>query len=292
MLKATDISSAAFSKSMNGYKQDEVDALLDQIEADYRQFGKIVSDFQTRIGALTKENEELRSTGNSIQNVLVSAQLLADQIVNEAKKNAEEIVAKAEAQAAELRTKAETEAAQADRKTAEAQAQADAQIAARMQEAVQKSEGMITAAHDSVARQQLLFDQIKAQVAAFKQEITRLYKEHAALIDRIPDEVPMDAVHSAEALSALIDEKPQLSQFIPDAAPEASAPQPEPAAETPAEPAPAAEAEPAPTQPEAQPLPTPPAHTGGFQFRAEIPEEKPPEQERETTGGLFRKRNK
>lgn len=289
MLKASDISNATFAKSMNGYKQDEVDELLDTIEADYQQFGKVVTDLQAKIATLTKENDELRTAGNSIQNVLVSAQLLADQIVNDAKAKAEEITAKAEIDAADTLKASQAAAEEADKKAAVAQKIAEDKIASMMKEAVQKSEGMITAAHDSVARQQLLFDQLKAEIASFKQEITQKYKEHVELLSKIPDEVPFDASHAADALCALITEKPDLSQFIPSEATTATE------ESKPQEPEPQEAVAPEEAAEKVAPSSAPPvsATQMGFQIQTDILGESVKEDiEEKEPAGLFRKRNK
>ena len=97
MLSATEIRNAKFSKSMGGYKQEEVDILLDKIEADYAQHERTVRDFQLQIEKLNKELADLKEAQNSIQNVLLSAQRLADKIVGEAKEKSEEIIKNAEA---------------------------------------------------------------------------------------------------------------------------------------------------------------------------------------------------
>jgi len=46
MLSSNDIRDIKFSKSVGGYKQDEVDVLLDKVEADYEQYERTVSDLQ------------------------------------------------------------------------------------------------------------------------------------------------------------------------------------------------------------------------------------------------------
>ena len=85
MLSSSDIRGISFSKSMHGYKQDEVDVLLDKVEADYEQNERTIRALQDEIERLKNEIEGYKSSQNSIQNVLLNAQRLAAQIVAEAK---------------------------------------------------------------------------------------------------------------------------------------------------------------------------------------------------------------
>jgi len=96
MLSASDIKNVKFSKSMSGYKQEEVDILLDKIEADFAQYERALKEIQAKNEALNKEIEDLKASQNSIQSVLLSAQQLADKIVSEAKEKSEEIIKNAE----------------------------------------------------------------------------------------------------------------------------------------------------------------------------------------------------
>ena len=92
MLSVAEIRNVKFTKAMGGYKQEEVDVLLDRIEADYTQFERAFKEYKAKIDSMNKEIETLKSSQNSIQNVLLSAQKLADQIVDEAKQKSEEII--------------------------------------------------------------------------------------------------------------------------------------------------------------------------------------------------------
>ena len=92
MLSATEIRNVKFTKAMGGYKQEEVDVFLDRIETDYNQFDRIIKEYKAKIESMNAEMEGLKNSQNSIQNVLLSAQKLADQIVDEAKQKSAEII--------------------------------------------------------------------------------------------------------------------------------------------------------------------------------------------------------
>ena len=214
MLSSSEIKSVKFSKAMSGYKSDEVDVFLDKIEADYAQFDRTVSEYQARIEKLQKEVEEYKEAQNSIQSVLVSAQVLADKIVNEAKEKSEEIIKNAEANISvitahekELSTTFEIKAQ--DRKNA-----LEKELEEMTKKAQEKAEAITTAAQDAVKRQQMLFDKLKLEIAAFKSSITAKYKEHLESLSMIPDTVPSEPTYLASVVATALDKEPNISKYI------------------------------------------------------------------------------
>ena len=220
MLSSKDIRNVKFSKSVGGYKQEEVEILLDKVEADYDRFERILSEMQEKNEKLTAEIESYRSSQTSIQNVLISAQRLADQMVEEAKTKSAEIVKNAES-SIETITAKEKELTQAfDRKASERKAQLQTELDETVRTAAEKSKSIEKATEDSVKRQQMLFDKLKLEVSAFKADITKTYKEHLELLQKIPDEVPMDPEEIARLVSAEIDKIPDVEEFIEPSAQE------------------------------------------------------------------------
>lgn len=268
MYNANDIRNVRFSKQMNGYKQEEVDIFLDSVEQDYQQFDSKFAELNAQILTLKKENDDLKISQSGLQNVLVSAQKLADQIVEEAKKSAEEIIVEAKVRAGEI-TKTVEEQAAADKLIAEQNKQrAAAEYAEIMKKTADKSQEMISAAHDSVARQQLLFDKLKLDIVNFKSQIMAIYKEHIDSLSKLPDEVPFDSARAAEAAAFAFDSKPDFTKGEPKAEPET---EPEaPAAEAEEEPAEAVTVD-AVVEPEVS--------FSGFQIQADAIAEEPTEDE-------------
>ncbi len=214
MLSAAEIRNVKFTKSMGGYKQEEVDVLLDRIESDYAQFDRAVKEYRAKIEAMNKEIESLKSSQNSIQNVLVSAQKLADQIVDEAKQKSEQIVKNAETNL-EVITAREKELATAfELKAQERKAKLEKELADMVKTAQIKADSMKTAAEDSVARQQLLYDKLKMEMSAFKAAVSAKYKEHLEMLKALPDVAPMDPKRIAEVVSAAVDKAPNPESFI------------------------------------------------------------------------------
>lgn len=214
MLSSLEIKNVKFSKAMGGYKQEEVDVLLDKIEADYLQFERVVKEFQAKVEALEAENQEFKNSQNSIQNVLLSAQNLADKIVNEAKEKSEEIIRSAESNISEITNREKELSASFEYKAQERKAQVENELNGMIAEAEAKAAAIIKGAEDAVARQQMLFDKYRIEIAAFKSGITAKYKEHLELLSVIPDTVPLTPEEMSAAITAEFNKAPNPESFI------------------------------------------------------------------------------
>ena len=173
---------------------------------------------------MNKEMENLKNSQNSIQNVLISAQKLADQIVEEAKQKSEEIVKTAQTNI-ETITAREKELAEAfEIKAQERKTKLEQELSDMVKAAQIKADSIKAAAEDSVARQQLLYDKIKMEMSAFKAAVTSKYKEHLEMLKALPDTAPLDPKRMAEIVAAELDKTPPAEKYIPDSgekAPEA-----------------------------------------------------------------------
>ncbi len=214
MLTAQDIKNIAFSNSRKGYNIDEVDVFLDKIEADYIQYERIINQFKTEIEELKAANEEYKNAQNSIQNVLLNAQKLADQIVNEAREKSEEIIINAEKNISAI-TAQEKELANAfELKAVERKSNLQRELDEMIEKANLKAKSITDAAEDSVKRQQILFDKLRLEIAAFKTAITAKYKEHLSILQDIPDTVKLSPEEMTEIIYAKIDAVPNPEDFI------------------------------------------------------------------------------
>lgn len=214
MLSSSDIRGISFSKSMHGYKQDEVDVLLDKVEADYEQNERTIRAMQDEIERLKNEIEGYKSSQNSIQNVLLNAQRLADQIVAEAKEKSAEIIGEAQKNVDVFAAKEKELSAAFEEKASQRKTAVEKEIESTLRAAKLKNDSIEAATNDSVARQQLLFDKLKLEISAFKADVTKRYKEHLEILQKLPDEVPMDPKRIAEAVSAAVDRVPNEEEFI------------------------------------------------------------------------------
>lgn len=250
-----EIQEIRFSKSMSGYKPDEVDSFCDKVYEDYIKFAEILKAKQEQIERLENQIKENQSSAESINTVLISAQKLADSILAEANIKAEDIVNNANNEAELIKQRTKKALEEIDAVITEQKNQAAKEAEVMLNEAARKSEGMILAAKDSVAREQLLFDKLRAEVAAFKKDIKTAYKSHLESLSALPEEVPVNPEQASVAIEEIISKEPDLRTFI-----ERAEPAQEPVTEAPAESEP--EAEPvsqpaAEVEPEAEEAPEP-----------------------------------
>lgn len=214
MLSSMEIRNVKFSKSVGGYKQEEVDIFLDKIEEDYEQYEHIISTLNSKIDGLEGKIRDYETSQSSIQNVLLSAQKLADQIVAEAKEKSGEIIKNAETSIETITVKEKELTDAFERKAEIRKAQVEKELEQVTEKAEKKAEAVEKAVADSIKRQQLLFDKTKLEVSAFKAEITKIYKQHLELLQELPNEVPMDPEHIAEVVSARFDKAPEAEEFV------------------------------------------------------------------------------
>ena len=214
MLSAKEIRNIKFSKSMSGYKQEEVDILLDKVESDYEQFERTLREMAAKIEQLKGELAESKSSQGSIESVLISAQKLADQIVEEAKTKSAQIVASAESSISDITTKEQELTAAFDRKANKRKAELEDDIEKIIAAAEARQQIIEKATQDSIDRQKALFDKMKIEVAAFKSDITAKYKEHIEILSKLPDSVPTDPAEIAAAVSAATEKVPSVREFI------------------------------------------------------------------------------
>ena len=89
-----------------------------------------------------------------------------------------------------------------------------AKLANMVKDAKIKADSITAAANDSVQRQQVLFDKLKLEVAAFKSAVTSKYKEHLSILQEIPDAVQMDPERMAQVITAKLNDVPSPESFI------------------------------------------------------------------------------
>lgn len=228
------IRSVKFDYAMRGYKVTDVEMFLDEVANDVDELVAQNRALNERISALMKEKDigvsaiqsepqqlEVPKVNSSdsieqVQGIIVSAQRFSDQIINEANEKAASILFEANSKAKEIDEKVASVLAAFEKDIAERKANADSEISKMLTDAAIKSEGIITAAHDSVARQQMLFDKLKVEVSEFKKKLFDNHKQQLEILQKIPDSVPYDPEHAAKALEFKIDAEPDFRSFIPN----------------------------------------------------------------------------
>ena len=212
MLTVAEIKDVKFGRAMGGYKTEDVDVLLDKIEADYAAFERMIKEYELKIETLNSEIEGFKNSQSSIQNVLVSAQGLADKIVKEAKEKSEQIITQAQNSIENITVREKELSAAFELKAQEQKSALDKELKAMIEDAQKKAQIITAGAEEQVKKQQMLFDNLRLEVASFKSDITSKYKEHIELITKIPDTVPEDPKYVADVLGTEYDQKNQVKE--------------------------------------------------------------------------------
>ncbi len=214
MLSASEVRNVRFATAMTGYRKEDVDVFLDKVEADYIQIERTLTEMSNQINQLKNELEESKNAQGNIQNILVSAQKFADQIVEEAKQKSAEIVSAAEESIKRITAQEKELTTTFDQRASERKDALQKDVDAIIANAEKKQAAVENATQDCIDRQQLLFNKMKIEIAAFKAEITSKYKEHLELLASIPDTVPSEPAEIAAAVSLSFDNVPSVQEYV------------------------------------------------------------------------------
>ena len=201
MITVDDIREIDFSTSMSGYKKSEVDDFLDELAIDYENLLKKYQELAQKANTSAVESKPAttENTTEAVHGILDSAQRFSDQLISEAKQKAEEILTAAALKAKELEEKIENDKRNHEQLMLNLKAQVEAEAADKLKAAAEKSESLIVAAKDSVARQQLLFDKLRVEADNFKSGLLNSYKKQLELLNEFPTAVPFEVKKQVEA---------------------------------------------------------------------------------------------
>ena len=201
MLTPQEVSGRAFTKAaFGGYNMAMVDEFLDELTDDYTSLYKENAALKAKLKVLVDKVEEYRATEDSMRAALLTAQRMANTMVEEAEEKKKALLAGAEDEA----------------------------------------RAKIGALQEQIAEEQCRLNAAKAATADFVQKTREVAQAQLALLDRVPDMTPeqiagdADKAAQPEADVAAIEEK-ILSAF-PPAEEAAPAEEPEPEEEKPLEP--------------------------------------------------------
>ena len=100
MLTPQEVSEHAFAKaSFGGYNMAMVDEFLDVLTEDYTALYKENATLKAKMKVLVDKVEEYRSTEDAMRKALLTAQKMADDLVDEAKQKRDKLLQNAEADA-------------------------------------------------------------------------------------------------------------------------------------------------------------------------------------------------
>lgn len=91
----TEIQNKQFDKAMSGYRADDVTAYLSEVAAYAQKLLAEKAELEQKMMVLAEKLEEYREDEDSLRAALIGAQKLGDSVVRESKKKAEQILAEA-----------------------------------------------------------------------------------------------------------------------------------------------------------------------------------------------------
>lgn len=214
MLGSTEIRNVKFSKAMGGYKTEEVERLIQKIADDYEEFEDRTKKFQSKIEEMKSELEQLKKEKSSINNVLLSAQQLADKTVADANAEAEKILNEVKEDAEKARADFEAEKNNLINEKNQLIVDTNAEkerINAQFNEFVrnndEKQKAVLEECRKAVETEQLLYEKLKLTVADFKKHVLSMYSSHIQSIEDIPDEICSDPETVAKAVALSFSEE-------------------------------------------------------------------------------------
>ncbi len=168
MIKARDINSQRFEKAAFGYKQEDVDAFLAEIAADYAQLEKENEDINAKLQVLADRVREYRKDEEAVKDALLFAQKEGHRVVTEASEKAEEMLRNAKLESDKM-----------------------------VNDATVDTKKAIDDVRDELKREQKNLTYLQKQVSAFKKNLFDLYKSHLEMISSLPQSDEEDEYEDA-----------------------------------------------------------------------------------------------
>ena len=159
MITANDIHELRFEKAAFGYKQEDIDEFLTQLEHELELNQQELEDSNNKIQVLADKVREYMRDEDALKDALLGAQRQGHQIIAEANERAYEIIAEAKRKADEMMD--------------EVTVQHDALLKRNQEE--------IASAHEQLA-------DARKKVADFKKALFDMYREHLEVLSAMPEE--------------------------------------------------------------------------------------------------------
>lgn len=189
------------SSPVGGYKKSDVDLFLEEIASEVEFLMRQKLEADRKLQEISKKAPEAALSSAGIQNVLVSAQRVAEQLTDDARVQAESIIADANLKLTEAGLKAQEIISEAEKNASLLGKTAEAEATKIIAEAVKKSEEIVASSKESVDLQQKLYDRLKVEVSDFKKKAVAQCAATMELLNQLPDEIPFDAERSKTVLA-------------------------------------------------------------------------------------------
>lgn len=158
MMTAKDIRDKRFEKASWGYRPEDIDEFLGQIEATLQEYENEREDSNHKIMILAERVREYMKDEEAIKDALLGAQKEGRRIIAEANEKAEQITEKAKEEAAVL-----------------------------LDEATRQHEIAMEKNRAEIAKEKEVLAEARRMVADFKRSLFEMYKGHLEVIAAMPE---------------------------------------------------------------------------------------------------------
>ncbi len=158
MITSKDVRNKRFEKAAFGYKQEEIDEFLSQLEAELDEMERERTEANSKIQILADKVREYMKDEDAIKDAVLTVQKQKYEIINDANAKAEQILADAQAKADELEDEAVRQHAVAMEKN-----------------------------RAEIAKEQESLIEARRQVSDFKKSLFDMYKTHLEMISTMPE---------------------------------------------------------------------------------------------------------
>ncbi|MDE6789261.1 MAG: DivIVA domain-containing protein [Ruminococcus sp.] len=174
MITSKDVRNKRFEKAAFGYKQEEIDEFLSQLEAELDEMERERTEANSKIQILADKVREYMKDEDAIKDALLTVQKQKYEIINDANTKAEKIIAEAQAKADELEDEAVRQHAVAMEKN-----------------------------RAEIAKEQESLIEARRQVSDFKKSLFDMYKSHLEMISTMPEAYEYEE-ETAEEIAAAV----------------------------------------------------------------------------------------
>ena len=160
MITSKDVRNKRFEKAAFGYKQEEIDDFLAQLEAELDEMERDCQEANKKIQVLADKVREYMRDEDALKDALLGAQKQGHLVIADAQEKADQIMAEAQEKAAALED-----------------------------EAVRQHAIKMEQNRAEIAKEKEALIEAQRQVADFKKSLFDMYKSHLELISSMPETV-------------------------------------------------------------------------------------------------------
>lgn len=172
MLTPQDVRSVQFEKNLRGYRTEDVDRFLDQIEDQLKQNDAQMEQLRRQIADLNAENQRLHrelegyeADGDMLKSALINAQRMGENVIREANQKAEDILHRANLRGDDIIRDANE----------------------LLQKASDRADEIISEATDKKQAEEREYERVRLEVTRFKSDVLNLYRSHVESLSRLPE---------------------------------------------------------------------------------------------------------